>query len=80
MLLMKIVGFTLIATGVFGVFLSSFIVEKFCLWKDIKCDFDNEMDSDDIEKYQKMKASVNVKMLGMVAFLPGLVMLIRAFK
>jgi hypothetical protein len=80
MLLMKVVGFILITIGGFAVFFSPFISKKLGLWKSVRCDFDNEMNEEDIEKYRKMKSSVNVKMLGMITFLPGLVMLLISFK
>jgi hypothetical protein len=62
------------------VFGAKFIVAKFNLNKDVKCEFEHQMSEEELEQYKVNKAVVNLKMLGMLVALPGLILIIVAFK
>lgn len=80
MLILKILSFVFLIPGFLTVFLARMIVNKTGLNKKMKVDFENEMTEEELEKYKFNKALVNVKMLGMLIALPGMVFLFIAFK
>lgn len=80
MLFLKVLGFLFFIPGVMLVFASRWLVQKYGLDKNIKCDFENEMTKDELEVYKYNKAVVNVKMAGMLVALPGIALILIAFR
>ena len=79
-MLLKVLGFIFIAAGAITVFGAGSIVSHFKLEEKASCDFENEMSEDELRLYKINKAVVNVKMLGMLLALPGLIFILVAFK
>lgn len=77
---LKVLAFLIIAVGAILVFGAKTIVEKRELDKKIMVDFENEMTEEEVTNYKKQRAVVNVKMIGMIVALPGLVMVLLLFK
>lgn len=80
MLTLKIIGFIFLVAGMIIVYPAPKHVKKYGLDKKIKCDFQNEMNEEEVKAYKQKKAEVNLKMMGMLIMLPGLIMLLIAFK
>lgn len=80
MLALKILTFVFLIPGVIIVFSARWIVKKYGLDKNVKCDYESEMSEDEILLYKNNKAVINVKMLGMLIALPGFIMAIIAFR
>lgn len=80
MLALKILTFVFLIPGVIIVFSARWIVKKYELDKNVKCDYESEMSEDEILLYKNNKAVINVKMLGMLIALPGFIMAIIAFR
>jgi len=79
-MLLKVLAFVLILAGVFVVFGARWLVEKYNLDRDVKCDFEGEISEDELKQYKRNKAVVNLKMLGMLLALPGFILVILLFK
>lgn len=79
-MIIKILGFILIAIGAVIVFGARYFVKKYDLDINTKIDVDTQMDEEQQQHYKNDKAVVNLKMIGMVAALPGFVLIILAFK
>ena len=77
---LKVIAVIFMVVGFGTVFASRVIVGKKELDKNIKVEFENEMNEEEIARYKLDKASVNVKMTGMLIALPGLVALFLALK
>ena len=77
---LKVIAVIFMVAGFGTVFASRVIVSKKELDKNIKVEFENEMNEEEIARYKLDKASVNVKMTGMLIALPGLVALFLALK
>lgn len=80
MLYLKILAFILIAAGALLVFAARAIVEKYNLDENIKCEFEEELQEDELKIYKYNKATVNMKMIGMLVALPGFLMIVAIFK
>lgn len=80
MIILKIIAFVLLAAGFATVFAARFIVTRYNLDRNTKCSFENEMDEEELKQYKFNKATVNLKMLGMLIALPGLVLLLVILK
>lgn len=80
MLALKILGFVFLIAGFVTVFSAKSLVAKFNLDRNTKCEFENEMTEDELKKYKFDRATVNLKMTGMLAAVPGLVLVLLMFK
>lgn len=80
MIILKMLAFVLLAAGFIVVFTARFIVGKYNLDRTMKCSFENDMDDEELRQYKINKAVVNIKMLGMLIALPGLVLLLMVLK
>jgi UPF0716 family protein affecting phage T7 exclusion len=74
-----ILGIILSLSGALCVFMSPVISKKLNLSENVKCDFDKEMTEEEVHNYKEMKASVNVKMAGMLLLLPGLIIVLISY-
>lgn len=77
---LKILTFLFLICGFVLVYGARQIVRHYNLDKNIKCDYNNEMKEEEIELYKINKAVINVKMIGMLIALPGLILLFIVFK
>ena len=80
MLFLKALGIFLIAAGAITVFGARWIVKNYSLDKTARCNFENEMNEEEIEQYKFNKALVKVKMIGMLVALPGIIIMLVIFK
>lgn len=80
MLILKILAFLFLIAGFGTVFAAKSLVKRFGMDEKVKCDFENEMTEDELKQYKFNRASVNLKMLGMLVSIPGLVLILIAFK
>ncbi len=80
MLILKILAFVFLVPGFAMVFGARWAVEKFNLDKSMKVTFENEMNEEEILQYKTNKAVMNLKMYGLLVALPGLVLIVIAFK
>ena len=80
MLIFKILMFIFLVPGFVMVFFARNIVARYNLDKNAKCEFENEMNEEEIKQYKFNKTVVNFKMLGMLVALPGLILLLISFK
>lgn len=80
MAVLRILAFVFIILG-FGMAISArALVQRFKLDQNTKCDFENEMDEEELKQYKLNKAIVNFKMLGMLVALPGIILLVIVFR
>ena len=77
---LKIISIIFLIAGFLVVYSARFIVRRFGLDRNAKCDFANEMSEEELQEYKFNKTVVNVKMLGMLIALPGIVLLLIAFR
>lgn len=77
---LKVIGFMFFVPGVLLVFASRWLVQKCGLDNNVKCDFTSEFSEEEIKEYKYNKAVLNLKMLGMLIALPGIALLLIAFK
>jgi hypothetical protein len=80
MLALKISAFIFLIPGIIMVFGAKYFVKRLGLQKNMKCDFENEMTVEELEKYKYDRAVVNFKMYGMLVLLPGIIILLIAFR
>lgn len=80
MLALRILAFIFLIPGALMVFSARQVVEKFKLDERVSCDFEHEMNEDELAQYKIGKAVLNFKMLGMLVVLPGLILVFIAFK
>ncbi|MDP4094910.1 MAG: hypothetical protein Q8920_16315 [Bacillota bacterium] len=80
MIILKILSVILMVSGFLLVALSKFLVRKFKLNEKQTCNFENEMSENELCEYLYNKAVVNMKMLGMLIALPGIVIMVVVFK
>lgn len=62
------------------VFGAKYFVKKYEMDKKVKCEYADEMTAEEVEKYKFDKAVVNLKMLGMLVALPGVVLVLVLFR
>lgn len=77
---LKVIGFIFLIPGVLMVFASRWLVSKYRLDNNIKCDFENVFSEEELKEYKFNKAVVNLKMLGMLIALPGIALILIAFR
>lgn len=80
MLILKILAFVFLVSGVAMVFGARWAVDKFNLDKNMTVTFENEMNEEEILQYKTNKAVMNFKMYGLLVALPGLILVVIAFK
>ncbi|GAE88896.1 hypothetical protein [Acetivibrio straminisolvens] len=80
MIFLKILMLLSLVSGFATVFAAKAIVEKFNLKEKAKCDFENEITEEELEKYKFDKAVLSVKMTGMLIALPGLILLLIIYR
>lgn len=80
MLAAKILAFIFLAAGFGTVFTARKIVGKYQLDRNTKCDFEHDMTEEELSKYKFDRAMVNVKTVGMLVSIPGLVLILIAFR
>lgn len=73
---LEIVSYIIIAIGFVVVYGAKTIVKKYDLAQKQKCENVGEMTEEEFEQYKLNKATVNVKMLGLVISIPGLILFI----
>lgn len=79
-LFLKILAFVFLIPGFLTVFMARWAVTKFNFDQSMKAEFEHEMNEEELTQYKFNKAMVNIKMLGMLIALPGLVLVVIAFK
>jgi len=79
MLLLEILGGLFMAAGALMVAAAKKIVKRYGLDKKVVLEHESELDETETEEYKTLKATVNIKLYGMLVFLPGLVFLLIAF-
>jgi hypothetical protein len=80
MLVLKIIAVVLLLAGFGTVLEAKNIVKKFNMARNVKTDFEHGMDEEELEDYKLTKATVNMKMFGMLIALPGIILTLVAFK
>jgi hypothetical protein len=80
MLFLKVLGFIFVIAGAITVFGAQWIIKKYNLDKSAKCNFETEMSEAEMEQYKYNKALVNIKTIGMLISIPGIVIILIAFK
>jgi hypothetical protein len=80
MLIYKILGFAFLLTGFGMVFGAKSLVKRYGLDKKVNCGFEGELSEEEVQDYKLTRASVNVKMMGLLVSVPGLVLIVLAFK
>lgn len=80
MFIYKLFGFAFLLAGFGMVFGAKTLVKKYNLDKKVNCSFEGELSEEEVQDYKLTKAAVNVKMLGLLVSVPGLVLILIAFK
>ncbi|NLM59490.1 MAG: hypothetical protein GX194_10335 [Clostridium sp.] len=80
MIFLKILMFLFIATGFGTVLAAKAIVKRFKFNEKTECNFEHEMTDEELEKYKFERAVLNVKMLGMLIALPGLILVLFIYR
>jgi len=80
MIILKILAFAFLLAGFGMVFGAKNLVRKFNMDEKARCNFEHEMDEEELKQYKFNKAAVNTKMMGMLVALPGLILILIAFK
>jgi len=80
MVLLRILAFVFLIPGILTVFGARSIVSRFKLDDNVQCDFEHEMSEEELARYKHNKATVNLKMAGMLIALPGFILFLIAFK
>lgn len=78
--LLKILGFVLLAIGAIISYGSKAIAERTSLIHRINVDEAWDFPPEELESYRRQKASVRIKLIGMMVLLPGVIMLIIAYR
>lgn len=77
---LKIISGILLLTGFGTVLGAKSLVKRFDLEAKTNINFENEMNESEAAEYKKIKAAVNVKIVGMLIALPGVLILLIAFR
>lgn len=78
--MLKILAFVLVAMGALAVYSAKAVVNKFELDKKVKVEFENEMTEEEIANYKTQRAVLNIKIVGMLIALPGLIIVLVLFR
>lgn len=76
----EILSLVIIAIGFAVVYSAKAIVGKFQLAEKQKCDNAHEMSEDEIQSYKNNKAIFQIKILGLIISIPGLLLFIISFR
>jgi hypothetical protein len=79
-LFLKILSIILLIPGFSCAIFSKFIVKKFNLHEKVECDFEHQMKEEEILEYKFNRAEVNTKITGLLLALPGVILVLIAFK
>lgn len=71
-LLFMILGFAI-------VYLAKLIVKKYNFNEKMVCNFESELNDEELVEYKYNKAIVNVKIFGLIVALPGLILILITF-
>jgi len=77
---LKVIAVVFFVAGAIVVFGSRYIVERFQLYKNSKCEFEDQMNEEEIKQYKTRRAELNIKMFGMLIVLPGIILMLIKFK
>ncbi|MCX7747673.1 MAG: hypothetical protein N2645_12430 [Clostridia bacterium] len=80
MKLLKVLSLFFLVLGFGMVFLAATIVKKYQLDKNTKCSFADELTEEELQKYKVSHAVLKIKMIGFAISLPGVVMILYAYK
>lgn len=80
MLILKILAVVLLLAGFGTVLEAKTLVRKFKMDQNAKANFEHEMSDEELAQYKLTKATVNVKMIGMLIALPGIILTLLTFK
>jgi len=80
MLILKIFSAIFLLAGFGTVFAAKSLVTRYGLDTRVGCDFENEMNDEEVKQYKFNRASVNLKMIGMIVSVPGIIMILLAYK
>ena len=80
MFIYRLFGFAFLLAGFGIVFGAKSLVKKYGLDKKVNCNFEGELSEEEVQNYKLAKASVNLKMMGLLVSVPGLVLILLAFK
>ncbi len=77
---LKIIAGIILLIGFGTVLGAKNLVKRFNLDQKLSVNFENEMNEEEIEQYKQNKAIVNVKLIGMLIALPGIVLTLIVFR
>lgn len=80
MLALKIIAGIILIVGFATVLGAKNLVKKFNLDKNVTINIESEMDEEEEQEYRLLKATVNMKLYGMLIALPGLIITLIAFR
>lgn len=80
MLALKIIAGVILLIGFGTVLGAKNLVKRFDLDQKVSVNFENEMNEEEIAQYRQNKAIVNIKLVGMLIALPGIVLTLIVFK
>jgi uncharacterized protein YxeA len=80
LILLKILAILLIIVGSVTVYLSKFIVDKFNLTEKIECEYEEELNAEELKDFKLNHALIRIKLIGFIIFLPGVLLTFVAFK
>lgn len=77
---LKIFGFIFLIIGILVVFAASWIVKRYNMDRSVTCDYEHEMNEEELADYKRGRAVLNMKMLGMLIALPGFILIFLAYR
>ena len=77
---LKIIAGLFVLVGFVTVLGSKFLVNRFGLDRKVKIEHESEMDEEETARYKQLKASVNVKIVGMLIAAPGIILTLIVFR
>jgi hypothetical protein len=80
LILLKILAFLFLAAGALLVFGARRIVSRYKLDRNVKCEYASEMTEEELALYRNNRATVNMKMIGMLVALPGLILILVLYR
>ncbi|WP_313561428.1 hypothetical protein [Ruminiclostridium cellobioparum] len=78
--LQEILSLVIIAIGFAVVYSAKLIVKKFQLAEKQKCVNASQMSEEEIQSYKLNKAVFNIKLMGLIISIPGLILFIISFR
>lgn len=77
---LEILSLVIMAIGFIIVYSAKVIVRKYDLAKKQTCEHEAEMTEQEVEEYKLNKAVFNIKILGMIVSIPGIILFILVFR